>query len=117
MKQEVIETVVIELLEEEKQVKKVLEDIKLNIFDTSNEIKIFKDYVTKIKLTVPPIDNATSELLLKNNLIEMRKEIEKLKIAIIAERKHQTVKELLMYYLGWILLLVMLVIFLVVLFK
>ncbi len=114
MQEKIIEEVMLELLEEQKIGNLKSEELKTQLTDATNEVKSFKDHLQAVKLNVPPINTSQMEKVLNTNLDKTSKVVSRLVELIEIEREKQTIKEKCHYWMGWILLTLVLIIVLVV---
>jgi hypothetical protein len=117
MEQHVIETVMRELLEEQKISNIKLEEISKQLASTEAQVKNFKDHLAQVRLVVPPINTLPMEATLTEHVGKFQTEIEQLKEFVTSERKKQRLQDQLLYWFGWILLSALFIILLVLSFK
>lgn len=107
MHQEVIETVMNELLEEEKLGNIKLDELAQKLEKMNSQISEFKDHMGKIKLSVPSINTLPLEVVLLKHIDSMQKEMEVLRAFVAKDRKRKRIKDVILEWLPWLLVIIL----------
>ena len=103
METKVLETVLTELLEEQKLSNIRLDELEKKIDQANSEVSSFKGHLGKVRLSAPPVDTTTIENISKKHLIEIHSEIENVKSILEQNRKKENWKSIFLQWLSWVI--------------
>jgi hypothetical protein len=107
MQQEVIETVMNELLQEQKVANDNLNEVTGGLKELGKQVRQFEEQLSRVKLSVPPVNTIVLEVLLQKYLAEMQTEMERLRSFIINERKRKSIEYIMLRCLPWVILCIL----------
>ncbi len=107
MESEILETVLLELLEEEKAGNIKLDQLCAHVAGLTTQIKEFKQELTLIKVNIPPIDTYPIENKLFSHQLMVEGYLREMKEFVLSERNKKELREMIYKCLPWILVIVL----------
>jgi hypothetical protein len=107
METKVLETVLTEVLEEQKLANIRLDELEKKIDQTNGDVTSFKGYLGKVRLSAPPVDTSIIENIWHKHLLEIQREIAIVKSTLDQNRKKENWKRIFWQWLSWMIIVLL----------
>lgn len=107
MEQEILETVIREMLGDQQSSNEKISKLSEQIFCLNVQVREFKSQLTNIKLEAPSVDTFRIVGILYDQNEIARNQINKLKEFIMMQRKEKEFREKIIQWLPWILVVIL----------